>query len=117
MDSSVYHAVYKTIMNKMACKGQRPDAHEDPLANTAGEVMTSAEILKVCAYLMDANDTAADRNLSLNKWLLSTCGRSDDGRLVFQADFCPPRTIKSIGMQGDPTHHCTCLLRSLLNPQ
>jgi len=96
MDSSAYHTVFKTIRNEMSAKGGRPSASEDPLRNTAGEVMSSNDILRVCQHLMKANNTAADRNLSLNNWLLSTCGRSDDGRLVFQADFCPPRLIKSI---------------------
>ncbi|DBA86564.1 TPA: hypothetical protein ACH3X1_016780 [Trebouxia sp. C0004] len=97
MDNSAYHTVYKTIKNRLAAKGERPDASEDPLKNTAGEVMTSHDILRVCQHLMNSNSTAADRNLSLNNWLLSTCGRSDDGRLVFQADFCPPKLIKSLG--------------------
>lgn len=92
----------------MATKGDRPSASEDPLKHTAGEVMTSTEILRVCRHLMEANNTAADRNLSLNNWLLSTCGRSDDGRLVFQADFCPPRLIKSIGMHVHTFLACIC---------
>ena len=103
MEISTYHTVYKTIKNRLAAKGKRPDASEDPLKNTAGEVMTTRDILKVCEHLMNSNTTAADRNLSLNNWLLSTCGRSDDGRLVFQADFCPPRLIKSLGMHA---HFC-----------
>ena len=92
----------------MAAKGDRPSASEDPLKNPAGEVMTSKETLKVCKYLMDANDTAGDRNLSLNNWLLSACGRSDDGRLVYQADFCPPRLIHSIGMYSSNFLACMC---------
>ena len=97
LDNSAYYTVYKTIKNRLAAKGERPDASEDPLKNTAGEVMTSRDILRVCQHLMNSNSTAADRNLSLNNWLLSTCGRSDDGRLIFQGDFCPPRLIKSLG--------------------
>lgn len=108
MDNAAYHTVYKTIRNEMATKGDRPSASEDPLKNTAGEVMTSKEILRVCRYLMDANDTAGDRNLSLNNWLLSVCGRSDDGRLVYQADFCPPRLIHSIGMYASNFLACMC---------
>ena len=97
MHNSAYHTVYKTIRNEMSTKGERPSASEDPLQHTAGEVMSSNEILQMCQYLMKANSTAADRDLSLNNRLLSVCGRSDDGRLVYQADFCPPRLIKSLG--------------------
>ena len=96
LDNSAYHTVYNTIKNRLAAKGERPDASEDPLKNTDGEVMTSHGILRVCQHLMYLNSTAADRNLSLNNWLLSTYGRSDDGRLIFQCDFCPPRLIKSL---------------------
>ena len=74
LDNSAYHTVYKTIKNRLAAKGERPDASEDPLKNTAGEVMTSRDILRVCQHLMNSNSTAADRDLSLNNWLLSTCG-------------------------------------------
>ena len=56
MDNSAYHTVYKTIKNWLAAKGERPDASEDPLKNTTGEVMTSHEILRVCQHLM--NQTA-----------------------------------------------------------
>jgi len=106
LDNSAYHTVYKTIKNRLAAKGERPDASEDPLKNTAGEVMTSRDILRVCQHLMNSNSTAADRDLSLNNWLLSTCGRSDDGRLVFQADFCPPKLIKSLGRHA---HRPSCM--------
>ena len=37
MDNAAYHTVYKTIKNRLAAKGERPDASEDPLKNTAGE--------------------------------------------------------------------------------
>ena len=97
MHNSAYHTVLKTIRNEMATKGERPSASEDPLQHTAGEVMSSNEILRMCQHLMSANTTAADRDSSLNNWLLSVCGRSDDGRLVYQADFCPLRLIKSLG--------------------
>ena len=100
MDSSAYHMVYKTIKNRLAAKGQRPDASDNPLKNNAGEVMTSHDILRVCQHLMNSNNTAADRNLSVNNWLLSCCGRSGDVRLVFQADLCPPKLIKSLGMHA-----------------
>ncbi len=119
MDSSAYLTVYKTIKNRLAAKRERPDASEDPLKNTAGEVMTSHDILRVCQRLMNSNNTAADRNLSLNKWLLSTCGRSDDGRLVFQADFCPPKLIKSLGghAQRPPCIHNLAHIFNLCYPQ
>lgn len=97
LHSAAYHTVYKTIRNETSTKGERPSASEDPLQHTAIEVMSSSEILQVCQHLMKANNTAADRDLSLNNWLLSVCGRSDDGRMVYQADFCPPRLIKSLG--------------------
>lgn len=100
MDSSAYRTVYKTIKNRLTATGQKPDASDNALKNTAGEVMTSHDILRVCQHLMNSNNTAADRNLSLNNWLLSSCGRSDDGRLVFQADLCPPKLIKSVGMHA-----------------
>ena len=53
MDNAAYHTVYKTIKNRLAAKGERPDASEDPLKNTAGEVMTSRDILleQKCAGL------------------------------------------------------------------
>lgn len=106
LDNSAYHTVYKTIKSWLAAKGERPDASEDLLKNTAGEVMTSRDILRVCQHLMSSNSTAADRDLSLNNWLLSTCGRSDDGRLLFQADICPPKLIKSLGGHA---HRPSCM--------
>jgi len=119
LDNSAYHTVYKTIKNRLAAKGERPDASEDPLKNTAGEVMTSRDILRVCQHLMNSNSTAADRDLSLNNWLLSTCGRSDDGRLVFQADFCPPKPIKSLGGHAHrpPCMHNLAHIFNCLYPQ
>ena len=97
LDNSAYHTVYKTIKNRLAAKGERPAASEDPLKNTVWEVMTSRDILRVCQQLMSSNSTAAVRNMSFNNWSLSTCGKSDDGRLVFQAGFCPPKLMKSLG--------------------
>ena len=67
MDNSAYHTVYETIKNRLAAKGERPDASEDPLKNTAGEVMTSHDILKDCQHLMNSNSTAADSIHSLTK--------------------------------------------------
>ncbi len=100
-------------------QGLRHGPCRPPRASPAGEVMTSHDILRVCQHLMNSNSTAADRNLSLNNWLLSTCGRSDDGRLVFQADFCPPKLIKSLGghAQRPPCMHNLAHIFNSLYPQ
>jgi hypothetical protein len=56
---------------------------------------------------MSLNQTDADLHHALDMWLLNVIGRSDDGRLVFQPDFLPPRQIKAIGDAP------TCLVQAL----
>ena len=92
-----YRASYDTVTNRLAEKGQRPDDNHDPLDNTGQETFTTAQILLVNRHLLSVNQADADRDHAMNMWLFNVTGRSDDGRLVYQPDFLPPRQIKSIG--------------------
>ena len=92
-----YKAVYDTVTNQLAKKGSRPDDEHDPLDNTGSETFTTIQIRMLNGHLLGLNSTDADRDHAMNMWLYNCIGRSDDGRLVFQPDFLPPRQIKSIG--------------------
>ncbi|KAL3160328.1 hypothetical protein ABBQ38_15496 [Trebouxia sp. C0009 RCD-2024] len=85
-----YQAVYDSVSNRLA------DDH-DPLDNTGQETFSTVQIQQLNRHMLSENQTDADRDHALNMWLYNVVGRSDDGRLVYQPDFLPPRQIKSIG--------------------
>ena len=97
LSNPAYKSVYMSIGSMLACKGERPDANEDPLAGTAGETLSSKQQTCLADHQMKQNTCAKDRDLALNNWLLGTCGRSDDGRLMYQGDFQPPRRLNVLG--------------------
>lgn len=86
-----------TIKQTIAGKGERPHAFEDPLAGTAGVFLSSGEVGQVSIHNMKQNSWDADRDHLMNNRCLLTVGRSDDAREVHQADFLPPRHIKTLG--------------------
>lgn len=96
-----YQAVYDSVSNRLA------DDH-DPLDNTGQETFSTVQIQQLNRHMLSENQTDADRDHALNMWLYNVVGRSDDGRLVYQPDFLPPRQIKSIGTAQ--MHPCFALL-------
>lgn len=92
-----YKAVYDSVSTKLAAKGKRPDGDRDSLDNIGQETFSTAQIQQLNNHMLSENQTDADRDHALNMWLYNSVGESDDGRLVHQPDFLPPRQIKSIG--------------------
>ena len=44
MSNPAYKSVYMSIGSMLSCKGERPGAHGDPLAGTAGETLSSNQM-------------------------------------------------------------------------
>lgn len=92
-----YKAEYDLVSTKLAEKGKRPDGDHTPLDDVGQETFSTAQIQQLSNHTLSENQTDPDRDHALNMWLYNTVGTSEDGRLVHQPDFLPPRQIKSIG--------------------
>lgn len=97
LDHPPYQAVYDRVMKPQAEKAKRPEGNPDPPNNPAQETLTTAQIIQLNSHLLTLNQTDADLHHALHMWLLNAIGRSDDGRLVNQSDFFPPKDVKAIG--------------------
>ncbi|KAK9832145.1 hypothetical protein WJX74_000604 [Apatococcus lobatus] len=99
MNHDPYRAVYDTIRNNLAQKGQRASKHRDPQEGVSQEALTPAEYdMMIKHHLrLGATDSRMVRDLSMITLMSSSLGRTDDCRLVYICDLCPPEILGNIG--------------------
>ena len=97
LDLPDYSAEMVIIKARIAKKGKRPDAHQDPQDNTMEDTLDPQQYFELNQLLIGSNSAAALRDRSMFTWQTSSVGRSDESRLLHVADVLPPRPVSCIG--------------------
>lgn len=95
-DDATYNAAYTTIKNNLAAKGVRPSGGVDPQDNTVEDTLTYTQYTKLMRMLLGSERADCIRDRSNFAYLFSSCGRADEGRMIFLSDMMSPRLLKCI---------------------
>lgn len=93
---AMYKLAYVTVKNKLNPKGDRSSGG-DPQDGVSNRTLTPEEYRRVIDMLMRNGTSEATRDASMALWATLTAGRSDNLRLTFLSDFCPPFLFTDIG--------------------